>query len=44
MLFEETEDYKEIKDWILGLAVTIFIGAAEVLTSKSLGDSPDMTQ
>ena len=30
--FEETEDGKEIKDWILGLAVTIFIGAAEVLS------------
>ena len=29
---EETEDGKEIKDWILGLAVTIFIGAAEVLS------------
>ena len=33
MLFEETEDCKEIKDWIMGLAVTIFIGAAEVLSS-----------
>ena len=30
---KKTEDCKEIKDWIMGLAVTIFIGAAEVLSS-----------